>query len=56
MHQNEWEKLTVDEKLEHLRMEGVVQQALILSLMRALNATVDGELVEAEETDELATT
>ena len=36
MHQSEWERLTVDEKLEYLRLHQVVQDGIIRAMMRAL--------------------
>ena len=36
MHQSEWERLNVDEKLEHLRTHQVAQDAILMTVMRAL--------------------
>ena len=36
MHQSEWVRLTTDEKLEHLRMHQLAQDALIGCMMEAL--------------------
>ena len=36
MHQSEWERLTTDEKLDHLRLHQIAQDALIATVMQAL--------------------
>jgi hypothetical protein len=36
MHQAEWERLSVDEKLEHLRLHQVAQDGIIRAIMLGL--------------------
>ena len=36
MHQSEWERLTTDEKLEHVRLHQVAQDGLILAVIQAV--------------------
>ena len=36
MHQSDWGRLTVDEKLEHLRLHQVAQDGLLRALMLGL--------------------
>lgn len=36
MHQAAWERLTVEEKVEHLRVHQIAQDAILLTVMRAL--------------------
>ena len=46
MHQSEWERLSADEKLEHLRLHQVAQDGIIRGMMLALErlgvAFIDG--------------
>jgi len=36
VHQSEWERLTTDEKLEHVRLHQVAQDGLILAVIQAV--------------------
>jgi hypothetical protein len=54
IHQRDWERLTTDEKLEHLRLHQVAQDGLILAVIRGverlgLTFTLDGKTLDDED-------